>query len=106
MCNIILVSGHGSDVSALAFGNDCKRLMSSSTDGCIFVWRVHPDITKSIRTRYVALRFVLTEFEEIHRPHRLVEIESHPKENDAPNTVTEQLAKSIEDNMFVILLLV
>jgi hypothetical protein len=49
------VAGHSELVTGLAFTRDCKRLISVSGDGCIFVWKLAPEITKNIRERFSEL---------------------------------------------------
>jgi WD40 repeat protein len=44
-------TGHGEVVTALAFTPDCRRLLSASSDGCVFVWRLGDDIQAEIKTR-------------------------------------------------------
>jgi hypothetical protein len=38
--------GHSEVVTALRFTADCRRIISAGADGCIFVWRLHPDLTE------------------------------------------------------------
>jgi len=44
-------AGHSEPITGLAFTNDCKRLISVGWDGCMFVWRLAPEITSAIRAR-------------------------------------------------------
>ncbi|GMF45478.1 unnamed protein product [Phytophthora fragariaefolia] len=44
-------AGHGEAVTALKFTPDCRRLLSASADGCIFVWRLADDIQSEIKAR-------------------------------------------------------
>ncbi|XP_049824929.1 mitogen-activated protein kinase-binding protein 1 isoform X3 [Aethina tumida] len=50
--------GHSELATGLRFTNDCRRLISASGDGCIFVWRVPHDmvITMHARLAQQALR--------------------------------------------------
>uniref|UniRef100_T1IQM5 MABP1/WDR62 second WD40 domain-containing protein n=1 Tax=Strigamia maritima TaxID=126957 RepID=T1IQM5_STRMM len=41
--------GHSEVVTGLRFTNDGKQLISVSGDGCIFVWRLPPEMTHSIQ---------------------------------------------------------
>ncbi|XP_063680293.1 mitogen-activated protein kinase-binding protein 1-like isoform X3 [Bolinopsis microptera] len=43
--------GHSEMITGLKFTNDCKRLISISGDGCIFVWRLSNEVVKNIRTK-------------------------------------------------------
>jgi hypothetical protein len=36
---------------ARAFPSDCRRLISISGDGCIFAWRLGPELTAAMRDR-------------------------------------------------------
>mmetsp|Transcript_16271 Transcript_16271/g.31532 ORF Transcript_16271/g.31532 Transcript_16271/m.31532 type:complete len:1332 (+) Transcript_16271:637-4632(+) len=44
-------AGHSEPITGLAFSADCKRLVSVAHDGCIFVWRLAPEITSAIKER-------------------------------------------------------
>ncbi|GMF12002.1 unnamed protein product [Phytophthora lilii] len=44
-------TGHGDVITALRFTPDCRRLLSASNDGCIFVWRLADDIQTEIKAR-------------------------------------------------------
>ncbi|XP_017782013.1 PREDICTED: WD repeat-containing protein 62 isoform X2 [Nicrophorus vespilloides] len=43
--------GHSELVTGLRFTNDCRRLISASGDGCIFVWRVPHDMVITMHAR-------------------------------------------------------
>ncbi|KAL5258953.1 hypothetical protein ACHWQZ_G009430 [Mnemiopsis leidyi] len=43
--------GHSEMITGLKFTNDCKRLISISGDGCIFVWRLSNEVVKTIRNK-------------------------------------------------------
>ena len=43
--------GHSELITGVHFTMDGKRLISTSTDGCIFVWRLDPIIVKDIKNR-------------------------------------------------------
>ncbi|TWW69079.1 mitogen-activated protein kinase-binding protein 1-like [Takifugu flavidus] len=43
--------GHSEIVTGMKFTNDCKYLISASGDSCIFVWRLAPELTISMRER-------------------------------------------------------
>ncbi|KAK7487107.1 hypothetical protein BaRGS_00021602 [Batillaria attramentaria] len=45
------VYGHSEMATGLRFTNDLKHLISVSADGCIFVWRLPSDMTKTMRSR-------------------------------------------------------
>ncbi|KAG3035342.1 Mitogen-activated protein kinase-binding protein 1 [Phytophthora cactorum] len=44
-------TGHSEAITAVKFTPDCRRLLSSSSDGCIFVWRLGDDIQTEIKAR-------------------------------------------------------
>uniref|UniRef100_A0A4W6DMK0 Mitogen-activated protein kinase binding protein 1 n=1 Tax=Lates calcarifer TaxID=8187 RepID=A0A4W6DMK0_LATCA len=48
--------GHSEIVTGMKFTNDCKYLISVSGDSCIFVWRLAPELTISMRERLCQLR--------------------------------------------------
>ncbi|XP_018619681.1 mitogen-activated protein kinase-binding protein 1 isoform X2 [Scleropages formosus] len=48
--------GHSEIVTGMKFTNDCKHLLSVSGDSCIFVWRLNPELTISMRQRLSELR--------------------------------------------------
>ncbi|KAF4084126.1 hypothetical protein AMELA_G00125290 [Ameiurus melas] len=43
--------GHSEIVTGMKFSNDCKHLVSVSGDSCIFVWRLNPELTISMKQR-------------------------------------------------------
>lgn len=45
------MSGHSELATGLRFTNDCRRLISASGDGCIFVWRVPHDMVVTMHAR-------------------------------------------------------
>uniref|UniRef100_A0A3P8UIG2 Mitogen-activated protein kinase-binding protein 1-like n=1 Tax=Cynoglossus semilaevis TaxID=244447 RepID=A0A3P8UIG2_CYNSE len=53
---IATMIGHSEVVTGMKFTNDCKRLISVSGDSCIFVWRLAPELTMSMRERLCQLR--------------------------------------------------
>ncbi|XP_040920240.1 mitogen-activated protein kinase-binding protein 1-like [Toxotes jaculatrix] len=48
--------GHSEIVTGMKFTNDCKHLISVSGDSCVFVWRLAPELTISMRERLCQLR--------------------------------------------------
>lgn len=44
-------TGHGEAITAVKFTPDCRRLVSTSSDGCIFVWRLSEEIQNAIKSR-------------------------------------------------------
>ncbi|XP_059212335.1 mitogen-activated protein kinase-binding protein 1-like [Centropristis striata] len=53
---VATMDGHSEIVTGLKFTNDCKHLISVSGDSCIFVWRLAPELTISMRERLCQLR--------------------------------------------------
>ncbi|XP_064622019.1 mitogen-activated protein kinase-binding protein 1-like isoform X4 [Lineus longissimus] len=47
--------GHSEIAPGIKFMNDLKHFISVSGDGCIFVWKLHPDFTQQMRQRLAAL---------------------------------------------------
>ena len=43
--------GHSELVTGLRFTNDCRRLVSASGDGCIFIWKVPHDMVVTMHAR-------------------------------------------------------
>ncbi|KAF4100003.1 hypothetical protein G5714_020129 [Onychostoma macrolepis] len=50
------VFGHSEIITALRFSSDCRRLLSSSADSCIFVWRLVPELTVNMRERLSVIK--------------------------------------------------
>nr|XP_046229931.1 mitogen-activated protein kinase-binding protein 1-like isoform X3 [Scatophagus argus] len=48
--------GHAEIVTGMKFTSDCKHLISASGDSCIFVWRLAPELTISMREKLCQLR--------------------------------------------------
>ncbi|MBN3298722.1 MABP1 protein, partial [Amia calva] len=48
--------GHSEIVTGMKFTNDCKHMISASGDSCIFIWRLNPELTISMRQRLSELR--------------------------------------------------
>ncbi|XP_033931593.1 mitogen-activated protein kinase-binding protein 1-like [Pseudochaenichthys georgianus] len=53
---VATMDGHSEIVTGLKFTNDCRHLISVSGDSCIFVWRLAPELTISMRERLRQLR--------------------------------------------------
>ncbi|XP_074471852.1 mitogen-activated protein kinase-binding protein 1-like isoform X1 [Sebastes fasciatus] len=53
---VATMGGHSEIVTGMKFTNDCKHLISVSGDSCIFVWRLAPELTISMRERLCQLR--------------------------------------------------
>jgi WD40 repeat protein len=53
---VVDVGGHSGIVTCTRFTSDCKRLLSTSSDGCIFVWKFHATLTKVMRQRMKEVR--------------------------------------------------
>uniref|UniRef100_A0AAX7SIN5 Mitogen-activated protein kinase binding protein 1 n=1 Tax=Astatotilapia calliptera TaxID=8154 RepID=A0AAX7SIN5_ASTCA len=48
--------GHSEIVTGIKFTSDCRHLISVSGDSCIFVWRLSPELTITMRERLHRLR--------------------------------------------------
>uniref|UniRef100_A0A8C7LE40 Mitogen-activated protein kinase binding protein 1 n=1 Tax=Oncorhynchus kisutch TaxID=8019 RepID=A0A8C7LE40_ONCKI len=48
--------GHSEVVTGMKFTNDCKHMITVSGDSCIFVWRLSPELTISMRQRLSDLK--------------------------------------------------
>ncbi|KAM6915111.1 mitogen-activated protein kinase-binding protein 1-like [Xenentodon cancila] len=48
--------GHSEIVTGMKFTNDCKHLITVSGDSCIFVWRLAPELTMTMRERLYQLQ--------------------------------------------------
>ncbi|XP_049446421.1 mitogen-activated protein kinase-binding protein 1-like isoform X1 [Epinephelus fuscoguttatus] len=53
---VATMDGHSEIVTGMKFTNDCRHLVSVSGDSCIFVWRLAPELTISMRERLCQLR--------------------------------------------------
>uniref|UniRef100_A0A3P9N2T7 WD repeat domain 62 n=1 Tax=Poecilia reticulata TaxID=8081 RepID=A0A3P9N2T7_POERE len=45
--------GHSELVSCMRFSQDCRHLISASGDSCVFVWRLDPQMSSTMRKRRV-----------------------------------------------------
>jgi hypothetical protein len=43
--------GHADLVTSLKWTSDCERVVTVSGDGCIFLWKIHPSLTASMKAR-------------------------------------------------------
>ena len=73
----------GDTVTSLAFSPNGKKLLTTTNDGCIFIWRLSIDLTNAIRARMARA--------PVARP--LEEIEDLP---DRPRPVQEDMKKELE----------
>uniref|UniRef100_A0AAY5KW55 Mitogen-activated protein kinase binding protein 1 n=1 Tax=Esox lucius TaxID=8010 RepID=A0AAY5KW55_ESOLU len=48
--------GHSEVVTGMKFTNDCKHMITVSGDSCIFMWRLAPELTISMRQRLSELQ--------------------------------------------------
>ena len=53
---VVDVGGHSGIVTCARFTSDCKRLLTASSDGCVFVWKFHATLTKAMRQRMKEVR--------------------------------------------------
>eukprot|EP00276_Gloeochaete_wittrockiana_P006089 CAMPEP_0184651898 /NCGR_PEP_ID=MMETSP0308-20130426/9559_1 /TAXON_ID=38269 /ORGANISM="Gloeochaete witrockiana, Strain SAG 46.84" /LENGTH=1233 /DNA_ID=CAMNT_0027086439 /DNA_START=41 /DNA_END=3738 /DNA_ORIENTATION=- len=53
---IAKVAGHSEVVTGVMFMRDCKRLVSASADGTIFVWKLRDDLTRVMLDRISELK--------------------------------------------------
>ncbi|KAJ9083447.1 hypothetical protein DSO57_1034626 [Entomophthora muscae] len=49
------VKGHSELVTSVRFSPDCSRVISTSGDGCIFIWRVLPALATQMRNKLLKL---------------------------------------------------
>ncbi|XP_048586739.1 mitogen-activated protein kinase-binding protein 1 isoform X2 [Nematostella vectensis] len=49
------MTGHSEIVTGIRFTNDCKRLISVSGDGCIFIWKIPTTFTQNMEERMADL---------------------------------------------------
>ncbi|XP_061405980.1 LOW QUALITY PROTEIN: mitogen-activated protein kinase-binding protein 1-like [Lethenteron reissneri] len=47
--------GHSEIVTGMKFSNNCSHFISVSADSCVFVWRLNPELTESMRQRQLEL---------------------------------------------------
>ncbi|TSK58026.1 Mitogen-activated protein kinase-binding protein 1 [Bagarius yarrelli] len=45
------VFGHSEIITSIKFTQNCRHLISASGDGCIFIWRLAPELTVKIKER-------------------------------------------------------
>ncbi|KAJ3154158.1 hypothetical protein HDU86_004700 [Geranomyces michiganensis] len=46
-----IVTGHSELVTGVKFTLDCRRLVTTAADGCVFVWKIAPRLVKQMRAR-------------------------------------------------------
>jgi WD40 repeat protein len=63
-------TGHGEVITAIKFTPACRRLVSASSDGCIFVWRLAEELQSAIKAR---LQHVTELSRWVRSPHLLCE---------------------------------
>ncbi|XP_052390682.1 mitogen-activated protein kinase-binding protein 1 isoform X2 [Carassius gibelio] len=100
--SLATVFGHSENITALRFSSDCRRLLSSSADSCIFVWRLAPELTINMRERLSAIRhrdrtssFRSNPFRR-SSVHRSTSIMSWPSKNDQEEEEEEEMKTAEE----------
>ncbi|XP_066532942.1 mitogen-activated protein kinase-binding protein 1-like isoform X3 [Hoplias malabaricus] len=53
---LAVMHGHSDIITGIKFTSDCRHLISVSGDSCIFVWRLAPELTVSMRERLEQLK--------------------------------------------------
>uniref|UniRef100_A0A3B3US24 WD repeat domain 62 n=1 Tax=Poecilia latipinna TaxID=48699 RepID=A0A3B3US24_9TELE len=48
---VAMLFGHSELVSCMRFSQDCRHLISASGDSCVFVWRLDPQMSSTMRKR-------------------------------------------------------
>jgi len=48
-----VLSGHSEPITGLCFSNDCRFVVSSGVDGCLFFWQLSKELVKTILQRRV-----------------------------------------------------
>uniref|UniRef100_A0A8C8EH61 Mitogen-activated protein kinase binding protein 1 n=1 Tax=Oncorhynchus tshawytscha TaxID=74940 RepID=A0A8C8EH61_ONCTS len=71
--------GHSEVVTGMKFTNDCKHMITVSGDSCIFVWRLAPELTISMRQRLSDLKQNGKPVQKtpLHKPCNLRYLQAH-----------------------------
>ncbi|CAI2177185.1 1880_t:CDS:10 [Funneliformis geosporum] len=62
------VLGHSELITGVKFTPDCKRIISTSADGCIFVWKVSDELVAKMRQKWLDRSGVLGQSMERNSP--------------------------------------
>ncbi|CAG8605380.1 14338_t:CDS:10 [Funneliformis mosseae] len=62
------VLGHSELITGVKFTPDCKRIISTSADGCIFVWKVSDELVSKMRQKWLDRSGVLGQSMERNSP--------------------------------------
>ncbi|RXN34960.1 mitogen-activated kinase-binding 1-like isoform X1 [Labeo rohita] len=90
------VFGHSEIITALRFSSDCRRLLSSSADSCIFVWRLAPELTINMRERLSAIRRRHSTSSSRNNPFRSTSIMTCSSESDREEEEDDEDMKTPE----------
>ena len=77
----------GEIVTSLVFTPNGKKLLTTTNDGCIFIWRLSIDLTNAIRARLAQA--------PIAKPIEIEELPERPKSNQ--DDIKQQLVKIFEE---------
>ncbi|KRX46411.1 Mitogen-activated protein kinase-binding protein 1 [Trichinella murrelli] len=83
---VAAVHGHSELITGVKFTGDCRRLISVSGDSCIFVWNLHPSLTKKILAR-LAKRGRTVGSVKLYNEHVPIIANLHPERK---NTVEQE----------------
>ncbi|KAK6634098.1 hypothetical protein RUM44_004706 [Polyplax serrata] len=80
--------GHSELVTGLRFTNDCKRLISASGDGCIFIWKLPRDMTVTMQARL--------DQQAVRKGKRTMSLNIGLNMNDGPELVSDEEPEAYE----------
>src|ERR1051325_843681 len=63
------VLGHSELITGVSFTPDCERVISTSADGCIFVWKVSDELVTKMRKKWLDRSGVLGQSAERNSPY-------------------------------------
>jgi hypothetical protein len=63
------VLGHSELITGVKFTPDCERIISTSADGCIFVWKVSDELVTKMRQKWLDRSGVLGQSAERNSPY-------------------------------------
>ncbi|KAL0280829.1 UNVERIFIED_CONTAM: hypothetical protein PYX00_002006 [Menopon gallinae] len=80
--------GHSELVTGLRFTNDCKRLISASGDGCIFIWKLPRDMVVTMQARL--------DQQAVRKGKRTVSLHAGLGFTDGPELISDDEPESLE----------
>ncbi|KAI9596413.1 WD40-repeat-containing domain protein [Syncephalis fuscata] len=94
---VACVGGHSELITGVRITRDCARVISTSGDGCIFVWRIDRPVVSHMRSRAIKRGVILSTVRETSRSSRPAEPIPEGEVSDAPMR-RQSSADTLRDN--------